>query len=240
MLPACIDGPDARTACEACLRDCANDHLMAGLTCARRQLGSGQDLFAGSERQNHVYLIRTGAVCLYSMMPNGRRQIVAFKFAGDFIIPRPDAAHRFSAQAMTAVEARLFPFAAFRAAADLDARFLARLHDMAIAELSSAYELISILGHHDAEASVAAFLLDVDARAALHMGEFGDVVLPMLRTDIADYLGLSHETVSRILTSFKRRGLIELGRGRMVQIKHRAALAALAGKSDATGARAGC
>lgn len=103
---------------------------------------------------------------------------------------------------------------------------------MAIAELSSAYDLISILGHHDAEASVAAFLLDVDARAGLHADAAGVVVLPMLRTDIADYLGLSHETVSRILTSFKRKGLIDIGRGRTVRIKERSALALLAGKTE--------
>ncbi|MGP8120776.1 MAG: helix-turn-helix domain-containing protein [Xanthobacteraceae bacterium] len=232
-LPACIESADARHACDACLRDRSNEHLAAGLSCAKRQLGTGQDLFVGSDPQNHVYLIRSGAVCLYNMQPNGRRQIVAFKFAGDFIIPLRNATHRFSAQAMTSVELRQFPLAAFRAAASQDARFLGKLHDMAVAELSAAYDLISILGHHDAEASVAAFLLDVDARAALHMGGMDDVVLPMLRTDIADYLGLSHETISRILTSLKRRDLIDLARGRTVQIKDRSALAALAGKLEA-------
>ena len=189
-------------------------------------------MFLGSDERLHAYFIRSGAVCLYKMLRNGRRQIVAFKFAGDFVIPGTSGTHRFSAQAMTAAELRVFPLAAFRAAAAEDARFLARLHDMAIAELSSAYDLISILGHHDAEASVAAFLLDVDARAGLHADAAGVVVLPMLRTDIADYLGLSHETVSRILTSFKRKGLIDIGRGRTVRIKERSALALLAGKTE--------
>lgn len=170
----------------------------------------------------HAYLIRSGAVCLYNMLRNGRRQIVAFKFAGDFIMPPAGEFHRFSAQAMTATELRVFSLVAFRAAAREDARLLARLHDMAVAELSCAYDLIAILGRTDAEASVAAFLLDVEARAG-----GGVVVLPMLRTDIADYLGLTQETVSRILTSFKRRGLVELGRGRTVRIRERAALAAL-------------
>lgn len=232
-LPACILNSDVLTACEGCLaRDRSNEHLIAGLTCAKRTMEPAQHLFVGSDEQLHVYLIRSGAVCLYKMLRGGRRQIVAFKFAGDFIIPATNGPHRFSAQAMTAVELRVFPLALFRAAANEDARFMARLHEIAVAELCKAYDLISILGHHDAEASVAAFLLDVDGRAALHVGGAGAVILPMLRIDIADYLGLTHETVSRVLTSFKRKGLIDVGRGRTVRIKERSALAALVGKAE--------
>jgi len=225
-IPGCILSSEAHHACDACAtgeRGC--DHVTGGLTCVGRDLVTGQHVFLGSDQPAHAYLIRSGAVCLYRMLRNGRRQIVAFKFAGDFIIPGTSGTHRFSAQAMMATELRVLPLAAFRAAAGEDARLLARLHDMAAAELSSAYDLICILGHHDAEASVAAFLLEVEAR--LHGSGTGVVVLPMLRTDIADYLGLSHETVSRVLTSFKRKGLIETGRARSVRIRERAALAAL-------------
>lgn len=184
-------------------------------------------MFLGSDENLHVYLIRAGAVCLYKMLRNGRRQIVAFKFGGDFILPGTCGTHRFSAQAMTTTELRVFPLAAFRAAANEDQRLLARLHDFAVAELSSAHDLIAILGQHDAEASVAAFLLDIDARAGLRAREADVVVLPMLRAHIADYLGLTNETVSRVLTAFRRRGLIDIGRRRTMRIKNRAALTAL-------------
>lgn len=223
--PACIASSDAQGACDACDRSC--DPRSFGLTCTKRFLDGGQHVFLGSDQRPHVHLIRKGAVCLYKVLRNGRRQIVAFKFAGDFIMPGGCGTHHFSAQAMTATELRVFPLAAFRAAANEDPRLLARLLDLAVIELSSAHDLIAILGHHDAEASVAAFLLDIAGRAGLRAEEADVVVLPMLRAHIADYLGLTSETVSRVLTSFKRKGFIDTGRGRTVCIKDRTALAAL-------------
>jgi CRP-like cAMP-binding protein len=202
------------------------------LTCSGRNLSPGQHLFVGSDRQSHVYLVRSGVLCLYSVLRNGRRQIVSFRFPGDFIAPDPGATHRFSAQALTICEIRQFPLTAFRKAMSHDGALLTRLYDLVRKDLSAACDLVCVLGQHDAEASVAAFLLDLDARLAPSEGADDLILLPMLRIDIADHLGLTHETVSRVFTAFKRRGFIQLIRGRRVRLENRSALVALTGRTS--------
>jgi CRP-like cAMP-binding protein len=235
-IPACIlniGGASPPCDGERCLnRGRSHDHRVGGLTCRGRDLEPGQHLFVGTDIQSHVYLVKRGTLCLYNMLRNGRRRILSFKFPGDFIVSGFGREHRFSAQAVVPAEIRQFPFAAFHSAVSNNRQILARLYDMVSADLSSAYDLVSIVGQHDAEASVAAFLLALDARVASRGDDNDFVLLPMLRVDIADYLGLTHETVSRVFTSFKRRRLIQLIRGRRVRLENRPALATLAGRMD--------
>jgi CRP/FNR family transcriptional regulator len=85
------------------------------------------------------------------------------------------------------------------------------LLDRASSELSAAREQMLLLGRKTARERVASFLIGLSAREARLGTPSGHVQLPMTRTDIADYLGLTTETVSRVVTEFRRRGLIRLG-----------------------------
>jgi CRP-like cAMP-binding protein len=218
-----IDGPQFHCNHPACL----GEYRLLGLACHRRRLAARQHIFLQGDPQNQVYLVTSGAVRLYKLLQNGRRQIMGFKFAGDFISFDREPIHRFDAQAITPTELRSFPTAAFYAAAGNDARFLLKLYNAVSSDLSRVHDLALTIGQRDAEGSMAAFLLDIDARIQYRSAD-GFLSLPMLRGDIADYVGLTHETVSRIFTQLKKSGLIAL-RGRSgVRLLNRPALRALA------------
>jgi len=219
----------------AALRGSGNGHaspLTLELECSvpwsRRKLAPRQHVFHQGDDQTHVYVVKSGFIRLYSLMSNGRCQVIGFKSAHDFVAFEYSPKHRFSAQAVTATELRSVPMATFFAAASGDPQFLLRLYNTACEDLSRAHDLVLTIAQRDAEGSVAAFILEIDGRAATRSvaGEF--VSLPMLRGDIANYLGLTNETVSRIFTMFKKRHLIEV-RGRYgIRVIDRRALHAIA------------
>lgn len=222
-LPPCIQniGADGASACSSavCL-DAARR-----LSCMRRKLMPRQHLFLQGDAQSHVYLVRSGAMCLYKLLRNGRRQIIGFKFPGEFIALGYDTKYRYCAQAIAETELRSFQTPAFHAAAVKDPQFLLKLYESVAGDLSRAYDQALSVGQRDAEANVATFLLNVETRA--QTDDNGTLSLPMSRADIADYLGLSLETVSRIFTGFKRRGLIDLAGRRGVRLIDRGTLRAV-------------
>jgi len=203
----------------------------------RRTLRARQQLFMEGDEQTHVYLVKTGAVCLYRMLRNGRRQVVGFKLPGDFVALGADPHYRCYAEAIGPTELRSFQTWAFHAAAALNARFMLRLYEAVGRDLTRSQEQAVSVGKRDADGSVAAFLLSVAGRLLPGEGR-GTMSLPMSRADIADYLGLSLETVSRVFTGFKRLGFISLRGRRGVQLVDRAALRAVADAGGDNGAPA--
>ncbi len=210
---------------------------------SRRKLAPRQHLFHQGDNQSHVYVVKSGFIRLYSLLSNGRCQVIGFKSAHDFVAFEYSAKHRFSAQAVVATELRSVPMATFFAAASEDPQFLLRLYNNACEDLSRAHDLVLTIAQRDAEGSVAAFILQIDGRGGTHNGGGEFVSLPMLRGDIANYLGLTNETVSRIFTTFKKRKLIEV-RGRYgIRVTDRRALRSIADRvpseRQSNGAKAG-
>jgi CRP-like cAMP-binding protein len=228
-LPPCIRniGADCSPACGKA--DCT-DHIRK-LGCVRRTLQPRQHLFMEGDARNHVYVVKSGAVCLYRMLRNGRRQVVGFKLPGEFVALGDGPHYRYCAEAIGATEVRSFQTWIFHAAAAKDPRFLLKLYEAVARDLARTQDQAVSVGQRDADGSVAAFLLNLAGRS-LPTDSGGVLSLPMSRADIADYLGLSLETVSRIFTSFKRLGLVALRGRRGVRLIDRAALRAIA---DANG-----
>lgn len=194
---------------------------------SRRKLAPRQHIFHQGDDQTHVYVVKGGFVRLYSLLSNGRCQVIGFKSPDEFVAFEYGAKHRFSAQAVTATELCSIPMPIFFAAASGDPQFLLKLYNVACEDLSRAHDLVLTIAKRDAEGSIAAFMLEIDARAAARRGKNDFVSLPMLRGDIANYLGLTNETVSRIFTHFKKRRLIEV-RGRYgIRLIDRRALRAI-------------
>lgn len=194
----------------------------------RRKLAPRQHIFHQGDEQTHVYVVKSGFVRLYSLLNNGRCQVIGFKSPGELVAFEYGAKHRFSAQAVTATEMCSVPTAVFFAAASGDPQFLLKLYKVACEDLSRAHDLLLTIAKRDAEGSIAAFMIEIDARAATRSAKGGFVSLPMLRGDIANYLGLTNETVSRIFTHFKKRRLIEV-RGRYgIRLIDRRALRSIA------------
>jgi len=158
-----------------------------------------QDDPAGS-----VYNITSGTVRLYKLLADGRRQIVGFLLPGDFIGLSLGERQMFSADAIEPVTVCRFARTAFAALIDQKPHLLRRLHAAATHELTVAQDHMVLLGRRGAEERIAGFLVNLRDRL-LRLGRSGVTLpLPMTRQDIADYLGLTIETVSRMITKLAR------------------------------------
>src|SRR3984885_14209320 len=149
-----------------------------------------QGALAGS-----VFNVTEGVVRLYKSLPGGRRQIVGFALPGDFLGLALMDRYGVAAEAVTQVRVCRFGRSAFLAYVDGRPHLLRRLHEFAGHELSLAQDQMLLLGRRTAEEKIATFLLNLQTRNA-RIGVFSVTVpLPMTRQDIADYLGLTIETV---------------------------------------------
>lgn len=151
-----------------------------------------------------VFNVTEGIVRLYKSLPDGRRQIVGFALPGDFLGLALMDRYGVAAEAVSEVKVCRFARSAFLGYVDSRPHLLRRLHEFAGHELSLAQDQMLLLGRRTAEEKVAAFLLNLQTRYG-RVGTISvNVPLPMSRQDIADYLGLTIETVSRTLTKLAR------------------------------------
>ncbi len=154
-------------------------------------------LFTQDEPANSVFNLTGGVARLYKLLPDGRRQIVGFALPGDFLGLAMAKQNGFSADAVDAVEACRFSREEFADFLHKKPHLLQRLHEFTSHELSIAQDQMVLLGRRTAEEKVASFLVNWRDRWARLTGRSVTVPLPMSRQDIADYLGLTIETVSR-------------------------------------------
>ena len=114
-----------------------------------------------------------------------------------------------------------------------DPEFLLTLFKQVCADLAEANDQVVTVGRRQAEESLASFLLAVEARTAERSFKGDFLSLPMLHSDVADYLGLTSETVSRVFTHFKKQGLIELRGRHGIRLANRRALKEIAMRPSA-------
>jgi len=161
---------------------------------------SGETLFTQGREAHSVYNVTAGVVRLYKLLSDGRRQVVGFALPGDFLGLAMRDAFGFSADAIGDVTACSFSRAAYTALVDAKPHLLKRLHEFATHELTLAHEQMMLLGRRSAEEKLICFLLGMQQRWARLGKSSVTVPLPMTRQDIADFLGLTIETVSRTFT----------------------------------------
>ena len=166
--------------------------------------GAKETLFVQGQPAEAVYNLTGGAVRLYKLLPDGRRQIVGFALPGDFLGLAMRDAFGFSADAIETVTACAFPRSAYSALVDAKPHLLKRLHEFATHELTLAHEQMLLLGRRTAEEKLICFLLGMQQRWARLGKPSVTVPLPMTRQDIADFLGLTIETVSRTFTRLSK------------------------------------
>ncbi len=171
---------------------------------------SRETVFVQEELTTSVYNLREGIMRLYKLLPDGRRQIVGFAIPGDFLGMATSARHSFSADAVGPVAVCRFTRASFTRFIGDKPHLLRRINELVIRELSQAQDHMVLLGRRSAEEKVASFLVGWRDRLA-RLGDMTNTVpLPMGRQDIADFLGLTIETVSRTFTRLERDGLIDI------------------------------
>lgn len=183
-----------------------------------------EHIFREGDRAKNVYVVEVGHVCIYKMLSDGRRQVIDFAYPGDLIGLATLAEHTSNAQAMTRSRIRCIPMAALQQEAREDARLGLRLYEAVSRELRATRDLLFTVSQRTATERVASFLLALSQRNERNGDDPLEYVLPMTRNDIADYLGLTIETVSRTFTKLRSEGIIEVTQSVLVTITNFAAL----------------
>ncbi|WP_074832300.1 Crp/Fnr family transcriptional regulator [Bradyrhizobium ottawaense] len=172
------------------------------------QFAPNTSIFTAGQVVGAVHNLTAGVARLYKLMADGRRQVIGFALPGDFLGASPSYRYSFSADAINAVAACRLSREAFTHFIEQRPRFLLRINEFVARELMQAQEQMLLLGRRTAEEKIAAFLIGWRKRL-VHIGDERDIIsLPMNRQDIADYLGLTIETVSRTLTRFERERML--------------------------------
>jgi CRP/FNR family transcriptional regulator, anaerobic regulatory protein len=177
----------------------------------------------------NVYTVTRGMLRRARYLPDGRRQITGFLGPGDLVGVEVANVYHSSLEAVVPSDLCVVTRHNLE---DLFGRYPSlkdRLVSFECAELDRAQDLQLSLGRRNPSEKIAVFLLELAARAERAGQPRDPVRLPMTRTDIADYLGLTIETVSRTFTKLRQEGLIRLPAPHLVEIKRRAALEELAG-----------
>ena len=180
------------------------------------------------EPADYLFNLTEGAVKLYKLLPDGRRQITGFLFEGDFLGIAMNEKYAYSAEAVGQVSLCRFSRRKLERLLDEFPKLEKRLLGMASNELVQAQDQILLLGRKTAQEKIVSFLLNLSDRAVKRAAPASPISLPMGRADIADYLGLTTETVSRTFTNLKRDGYIKLLQGGKVELPDRAELQELA------------
>ncbi|MEM6972290.1 MAG: Crp/Fnr family transcriptional regulator [Pseudomonadota bacterium] len=239
-----------RAPCESCVvRERAvcslcNDFEMLTLEGVKRyrRFEAGATIAMAGEALPFVGTVVEGHVALTRMMADGRRQIVGLLFASDFI-GRPLRPYiTYDAEAVDDVVLCTFERHRFETMLQETPALESKLLAMTLDELDAAREALLTLGRRTAREKVANFLGMVARRQALDeavpVGAV-KIVLPLGREDMASFLGLTIETVSRQMTAMRREGLIEMANGaREVTLVNTDLLADMAGE-DGDGAPLG-
>jgi CRP/FNR family transcriptional regulator, nitrogen fixation regulation protein len=164
------------------------------------------EIFGQAEPADYIYQVVEGAVRTHKLLSDGRRQIGAFHLPGDIFGLENGNIHRFTAEAIVDTTVRLIKRQSLDREAKTDAAMVQNLLKMTADNLQHVESHLLLLGRQSARERVAAFLLEMNRR----LKSQGAIALPMARRDIADYLGLTLETVSRELSAYQRQGYLRL------------------------------
>jgi CRP/FNR family transcriptional regulator, nitrogen fixation regulation protein len=181
-----------------------------------------EEIYAQDDEVEFLYLLTSGTIRTTRLTSDGRRQVGDFYYAGDLFGLETGPEHRFSAEALSHCQVLVLRRSVVRALAgeaELDRAIL----DATRRELERTQAHLMLLGHKTAREKVAGFLLSLAQRAPDK-----DVALPMGRQDMADYLGLTIETVSRMLTQLQSAAVVEFAASRLFRVRKWQALESLA------------
>jgi CRP-like cAMP-binding protein len=182
------------------------------------------EIFGENEPADYVYKVVSGSVRTYNILSDGRRQIGGFYMPGDIFGIEFDGEHTSAAEAISDAKVLVVKRSAVNALAGRDASVARELFALTARELRRVQDRILLL-IKSAQERVAGFLLEMAQRAS-----GGNAIdLPMSRQDIADYLGLTIETVSRTLTSLEAAAAIEVSTSRRIVLRNRSALSRMNG-----------
>jgi len=228
-----------------------------------RRIGAGEYLLHEEDPVRQVYNISSGALALERLSSNGAKQIMAFCYAGDFIGIASGRSYSVSARSLKPLTACQWQETDLQSLYKKYPKLETRVHEITSRVVEAIMDQLFVLGRKKATEKIAWFLLFIETRQAnasgntsghaerfdassfdvppFRMPQFSmpQFNMPMTRVDIADYLGLTVETVSRAFTQLKTKGLIDITDKWTITIKDRAALTALGDYSSPAPGRKG-
>ncbi|HWA89425.1 MAG TPA: cyclic nucleotide-binding domain-containing protein [Rhizomicrobium sp.] len=193
-----------------------NDHLrlIHGVS-SRLHFRRGETIFAEGDAAGHVYKVLTGTVRLCRFLPDGRRHVGEFVLAGDLMGFLECPNHPATAEAVDDVTLVAYPRSAVERLAASDPTIRRRITSHLSSSLLEAQKHLFVLGCQRARERVASFLARLADRSDVGQGETLDIA--MSRQDIADHLGMTVETVCRMLALLKAEGtIVVLGAGQII------------------------
>ena len=188
----------------------------------RLSFDRGEEIYAQDDEADLLFRLTSGVVRTSRLTSDGHRQVGDFYYPGDVFGLEPGPGRRFAADALTACAIQVVRRAAVRAFAG-DAEVDSAILEATRREMARLQEHVILLGRKSARERVAAFLMALAQRAPQ-----ASVDLPMGRQDIADYLGLTIETVSRMLTRLQGEAIVDFPSTRRFEVRKWGALEALA------------
>ncbi len=192
----------------------------------------GQAVFWQGDAAVDIIRVRSGCLRLFRVLPDGRRAVTGFAFPGRVLELTARGRHAQTAEAITEVKLQRIGARAFQAAVEDRPELRLQVMDLMADEAALAQEQSVMLASKKAEERLAAFLVTTARRTGADLRVPVEIELPMSRLDIADYVGLTIETVSRLFSRFRREGLIDLDSPRVVRVRRMRDLVALAGDLD--------
>ena len=198
---------------------------------SQRTVSDGSEIVGDEEEVTHYAAILSGVVKLAKTMSDGRQQIVGLQFAPDFLGRPFQTESLVAAEAASNVRLCVFPKSVIEAMVREQPELEHRLLQQTLKELDEAREWMLTLGRKTATEKVASFLYLIARNIDPEAGAEKNVIfeMPLTRADIADFLGLTIETVSRQLTRLRKAGVIEIENNRHVAVPSLARLQRMSG-----------
>lgn len=223
--------------CQTCeVRDCAicavleDDELLELNAIATAvELEAGATVFHEGDENTYLFNVVKGAVRLSKLLADGRRQITGFLFPGDFLGLSIANVYAYSAEAITDVSLCRFSRRGLTEFMGQSPKLEHQLLALASNELVEAQEQMLVLGRKTATERVVTFLIKLAERIGRQAGDGWELDLPMTRTDLGDYLGLTTETVSRTMSRLRDKGVICTSGVRSVHVRDANELTTLSG-----------
>jgi CRP/FNR family transcriptional regulator, anaerobic regulatory protein len=192
---------------------------LESVICATRPVNRGEALFREGDTFDNLYVVRSGSLKTVATRHDGREQVIGLYLAGEALGLDGicDNTHPRTAVALEDSSVCVIPYRALKTLCSEAGSMQLRMHKLMSEQIVRGTSQTMLLGSLNAEERVAAFLLDVSSRYLQRGYSPSEFNLRMTREDIGSYLGMALETVSRTLSKFQKRGLIEM-QGRHVQI----------------------
>lgn len=196
------------------------------------KLSKHEMLFSEGDAGGRYYEVLDGVVCSFRILHDGRRQILSFSYPGDIVGIGHEQGCKCSCEAIKGATLRRIPAAATQTSIEAQLELTRKLLDVAKTELAGMHDHFVMVGRKSSIEKIASFLLALARRGGHEDARSVTFQLPMTRTDIADFLGLTIETVSRRLTTLRKLGVIDLPQITTVHVRDMDRLEELAEVDD--------